>query len=312
MKNVPQSKLEPATQLSPHKYYLSNSDQKPSPGAPQKSLPSTEDKTSINDTSRVLEKHNTITKNNAKNSFKKWKFGMTIYGGVSDNVKGIGIVSAKNFIAADRSNSFASPTSGLVNSLSPVAALQYKTGASFGAGAYVQKALTRKLNATVGVNYHYMSARSTVGNKVNSTLNIYDSVLQKPTVVNSYYRAGQSTSLSSKYHLVQLPVNLHWQLNKNINKPFSFAFGLAPSFLFSSNALYVNSNARAYYREKNQFKHFLLFGQSELLYTISNRPKYQLEIGPALQYDFNSFSKTATHTQQHLIFTGLKTNITLK
>ncbi|MEJ7829892.1 MAG: hypothetical protein WKF91_16915, partial [Segetibacter sp.] len=149
-------------------------------------------------------------------------------------------------------------------------------------------------------------------NKVNSTLNVYDSLLQKPTVVNPYYRAGQTTSFSNKYHLVQFPLNLQWQLNKNINKPLSFAFGLAPSFLISSNALYVNSNARAYYREKNQFKHFLLFGQSELLYTLSNRPKYQLEIGPALQYDFNSFSKTATHTKQHLIFTGLKTNITFK
>ncbi|MEJ7676246.1 MAG: hypothetical protein WKF59_26970 [Chitinophagaceae bacterium] len=151
-----------------------------------------------------------------------------------------------------------------------------------------------------------MSARSTVGNKVTSTLNIYDSVLQKPTVVNPYYRAGQTTSFSNKYHLVQLPLNLQLQLNKNINKPLLFAFGLAPSFLISSNALYVNSNARAYYREKEQFNHFMLFGQSELLYTLSNRPKYQLQLGPALQYDFNSFSKPATNTRQHLIFTGLK------
>ncbi len=91
-----------------------------------------------------------------------------------------------------------------------------------------------------------------------------------------------------------------------------FSFGLAPSFLITTNALYVNSNARAYYREKEQFKHFMLFGQSELLYSLSNRPKYRVHIGPALQYDFNSFSKTATRTRQHLIFTGVKTNITLK
>ncbi len=157
-----------------------------------------------------------------------------------------------------------------------------------------------------------MSARSTVGNKVNSTLNVYDSLLQKPTVISLHYRTGQTTSFSNKYHLVQLPLTLQWQLNKNINKPLSFAFGLAPSFLISSNALYANSNARAYYREKKQFNHFMLFGQSELLYTLSNRPKYRLQLGPALQYDFNSFSKTATRTKQHLIFTGLKTSITLK
>ncbi len=59
LKNVPESKLESRTELPLHKYYLSNSDQKSSPGTLQ---PPTEDKTSIEDSTRFLEKDNTINK----------------------------------------------------------------------------------------------------------------------------------------------------------------------------------------------------------------------------------------------------------
>ncbi|MEJ7676247.1 MAG: hypothetical protein WKF59_26975 [Chitinophagaceae bacterium] len=139
LKNAPESKLESRTELPPHKYYLSNRIKNLSPGTLQKSLPSTEDKTSIKDTTRFLEKDNTIIKNNAKNSFKKWKFGFTIYGGVSDNVEGIGIVSAKSFLTADQNSSFSFQSASSANNVSSVSRLQYKNGVSFGAGVYLKK-----------------------------------------------------------------------------------------------------------------------------------------------------------------------------
>jgi hypothetical protein len=311
VRSLPESKMEGSTGLPPHKYLLPQTDRKLEQDTLGKSTVSIADKTGI-ETPPSWQKNNTIKEKKPKNILGKWHLGFTIYTGVSDNTTGIGLAPQKSFVMANRSGSFSFQSSSSAFSAPSAARLQYKSGASFGAGAYLQKGLTKKLSVTVGVDYHYMSAKSLVGNKVDATLNVYDSAMQKPTVISPFYRAGQTTSYSNKYHLIQLPVNLQVQLNKNMNHPFLFSLGLSPSFLVASNALYLNSNARVYYREKKQFNHFMLFGQSELLYTLSNSPKYQLRLGPALQYDFNSFSKSVTHTRQHLIFTGIKTNITLK
>ncbi len=244
-------------------------------------------------------------------NIRKWRFGFAVYGGASNNVTGIGLGSQKSVVTADANGSFSSSTSS-VSRVPPVSRLQYKSGASFGAGAYVQKGLTRRLQITAGLDYHYMSARSQVGNKVDSILNVLDSALQQTTTITPFFRGGQTTGYTNKYHLIQLPVTLQLQLNKNVSHPFLLSLGLSPSFLVASDALYLNNKAVAYYREKKQFNQFMLFGQSELLFTVSNKPKHHLNVGPFVQYSFNSISKTATNTSQHLIFTGIKTNITLK
>ncbi len=306
------SKVEIRTELLPHKYFLSQADQKLKQDLIQKPTTSIQPQSSITDTSLLNTQHNVPNSKDLKNRLKKWQIGFQLNVGVSDNVEGINLVSAKSVAAFDQSNLASLQSSSLANSPRSISSLQYKSGASFGAGIYLKKGLTRKLNATVGLNYQFMSAKSRVGNKIDSTLRIYDSVLQKPTTVNSFYYGGQVTSFSNKYHFIQLPVNIQFQLNKNTNHPFFFSVGLSPSFLFASDALYLNNKAKAYYQEKKQFNYFLLFGQSELLYILSNKSKYQLSIGPALQYNFNSLNKTTMPNRQHLLFSGIKTNITFK
>ncbi len=301
---------ETITGLPPHKYLLSQQ-QKIKQETPDSSTATLKQKMDANDSLHASPDKNLVIKKNQQNVLKKLKYGFTIYGGISDNVTGLGLASAKSMYLADASYSFSSSLSQLIN-VASLPKLQYKSALSFGAGIYVKKQLTQKLGITAGVDYHFFSAKSLIGSRVNSTLNIYDSVLQKQTLVTPFYNAGLVTSFSNKYHLVKLPVNLQLQINKNMKRPLLFSFGLAPSFLITSNALYLNSKARAYYREKEQFNHFMLFGLSELSYTLSNKQKYQLSLGPALQYSFNSFSKNAIQTKQHLFFTGIKTNITFK
>ena len=303
-------RMEGRIALPPHKYLLSQQGQKLQQDTRQKTA-SSEQTTRINDSSVLESKDIFMKKNNSKNMLAKWQFGFTLYGGVSDNVTGIGLPLDKSLIAG-RSSSLSSQSSPSAFSLPSASVLQYKSSVSFSAGVYVQKDVTKKLSVSAGVDYHSFSTTSKVGNKIDSTLNIYDSVLQIPTIVQPFYRSGQTTSYTNKYHLIQLPVNLLFQFNKSIKHPILFSFGLSPSFLIASDALYLNNNAGAYYQEENQFERFLLFGHSGLLYTLINRPAYNLSIGPTLQYDFTSFSKAATQTKQHLIFTGIKTNITFK
>jgi hypothetical protein len=206
----------------------------------QKSI-TVEPVTGIRDTSALTQNNNAIKPKNKESNSTNWQLGFTIYGGTSDNTRGIELASNKSLEAAYQSASFSSQSSFSASRIVNASRLQYKSGASFGAGAYVQKKLTKKVSLTVGIDYHFMSAKSKAGNKVDSALNIYDSILQKPTLVNSFYRAGQTTSFSNRYHLIQLPVNLQVQLNKNLKHPLLFSAGLSPSFLIASKALYLKT-----------------------------------------------------------------------
>jgi hypothetical protein len=242
----------------------------------------------------------------------KWKLGIAAFGGVSGNTNGIDLISAKSVqAAAFYSFSSASPsTSGAVPVVIPK--LTYKRSASYGFGMFAQRQIGKRTAISLGVDYHYFSSKSIVGNRVDSSLNLYDTALQKQTTVQSFYKVGQSTLFSNKYNLIQLPVNLLFRLNKNSSKPLLFSFGLSPSFLIASKALYVNRYQGIYYEEKQQFKNFLLFGQSGLLFTPVDSKKYQLSLGPVVQYDFNSMSKWQTQASKHLTFMGIKSNITFK
>jgi hypothetical protein len=242
----------------------------------------------------------------------KWKLGVTAFGGVSRNTNGIDLISAKSAQAnAFYSFSSASPsTSGAVPVVIPK--LTYKRSASYGFGMFAERQIGKRTAISLGIDYHYFSSKSIVGNRVDSSLNLYDTALQKQTTVQSFYKVGQSTLFSNKYNLIQLPVNLLFRLNKNSSKPLLFSLGLSPSFLIASKALYVNRYKGIYYEEKQQFNNFLLFGQSGLLFTALDSKKCQFSLGPVVQYDFNSMSKWQTQTNQHLTFIGIKSNITFK
>jgi hypothetical protein len=306
-------RMEPRTELPPHKGLLAYNDKKTKQDSLEQNTADNQ-VPGIRDTAFVAYQNstkNSKTKDDQDNT-KKWKPGFAVFAGVSDNFKGVRPGFGGPSALSDRNFAVSSAGVSSVAAVPEVSILQYKKGASLGAVAYLERALTPKWSLNVGVNYQYMSARSVVGRRLDSTFNTYDSVLQKQTFVNFFYRAGQTTSYTNQYHLIQLPVNMQVKLGKNVSHPFLFSFGLSPSFLVGTNALYANYKARAYYREKDQFDKFLLFAHTGVSYTLTNTWRHQLSIGPTAMYNFNSFSKTVTRTREHLFFLGVKTNVTFK
>jgi hypothetical protein len=290
-------------EIALHKYYKSTEQLKAD------SLPrilAISKKITLIDTSKAPSKVAVI-----KHHEHKWKLGITAFGGVSGNTNGIDLISAKS-VQADAFYSFSSSpaTSGAVPVVIPK--LTYKPSASYGFGIFAQKEIGKRTAISFGIDYHYFSSKSTIGNRFDSSKSLYDTALQKQTTVKSFYKVGQSSLFNNKYNVIQLPVNLLFRLNKNASKPLLFSLGLSPSFLIASKALYVNRYQGIYYEEKQQFKNFLLFGQSGLLFTALDSKKYQLSLGPVVQYNFNSMSKWQTQTNQHLTFIGIKSNITFK
>lgn len=249
------------------------------------------------------------TKTPIKQPRKTWTAGFTVSAGVSNNRTNFPLLSS-----AVNDQSYSSPTQSNGGSVSnaSIKSLSYNTNFSFSLGGYVQKRLYKRLGMSLGLNYHYFSANSTVGNLVNSPATINDSVLQTTKTIDSYYINGTSTHYKNSYHFLQLPIQLTYQLNRNEQKPVVLTAGITPGFLVGSNALYANRSRRMYYREKKQFSNVQVFAEVGLTIPIIGLKKFHVSAGPTLQYGINNLTKGVTGTNQHLFFTGLKTNIALK
>jgi hypothetical protein len=297
-----EAKKEPQQNLILHKYYkspqeLQEDSLRYASTAKNKTLPITGTAEAT-----IIAKDNKVKRNS-------FRFGISGYAGISDNTSGIRLIATKS-VSPNALYSSGALSSGAMAASTPP--LTYKAAGSYGLGVFVNKSLSKRTTMSTGLDYHYFSARSSVGSRINNSQRLYDTALDKDTYITSFYSAGQNTSYTNKYHVVQLPINLQFALNRNINKPFQLSIGLSPAFLIGSDALYLNSYQRIYYKEKRQFKNFIIFGQTGLMFTPFKANEYEWSLGPMFQYGFNSFSKWQTQTNQHLLFTGIKSNITFK
>jgi hypothetical protein len=170
-----------------------------------------------------------------KQTNKKWNFGFLVYSGISDNVSDFPLLenyaqdySASPGLSQGGNNYYINTTNN------------FGSGFSFGLGIFLEKKLSKKISLAAGADYHLYKAKSTVGNRVRSSTILYDSLLQAATRLNEYYDIGNSVTYINNYHLVELPINLGYQINKNQEKPLIISAGLSPGYLVSSNALYTN------------------------------------------------------------------------
>jgi hypothetical protein len=233
--------------------------------------------------------------------------GFTVFGGVSNNVSNTVL---NNSASADFQNVPGSTASG--GSVPSLNGLTYKTGLSFGFGAYAMKWLGKRTGLSVGVNYYFMSSTSYVGGKTVTNRTFYDSVLETSATVNEYYVNGRDVKYVNKYHLLQVPINLLLQLNKSERNSVVFSAGVAPAFLVGSNALHANYRARTYYKDNNQFRRWMLFGEAGLQLGIATSAHFKITAGPEANYSFTSMANPMTNTNQHLFSVGLKANVGLK
>lgn len=289
--------------LPPHKYLITNKNPEPVNNTLNNAKPAELNKETSSNKA-------VFAKNELYKGRQKWEAGLALFAGISDNIKGVGLPAAK----ALNDVLYASPGTVQQGSLSSRAIyrLQYKAGFSFRFGINMHKSIGKRWNFSAGVDYHYLSARSRVSSKKDSTFNIYDSVLMKTTFVNGFYINGESTNFSNKYHILEFPAVLHYRVNNNNKKQLQLFAGIAPGFVINTSALYLNTKAGIFYKEKDQFNSFHLSAQTGLLFTLKNAKKYQINTGPVTKFGLTDLSKTITHNNQHLFFTGLKTNINLK
>jgi Outer membrane protein beta-barrel domain len=174
---------------------------------------------------------------------------------------------------------------------------------SFSAGAFVQRSLSGRISISGGLNYHYFSAKTTIGNLVSNSGSTYNANLTYSS--RAYYTNTGSHSYTNQFHFIELPVLVDFTLNKNKQTPLIWEAGFSFAYLLSSDYLYFDPYANVYYKNdgvlnKDQWD------LSTALLIGWNMQKSRFLMGPQLQYGINGLLNASQAYSQYLYSFGLK------
>jgi cytoskeletal protein RodZ len=246
-----------------------------------------------------------------------------------------GLLGTEKSYAEDLSaRSYSSPASGnsqflnVQASTTPVkVASPIQPDFSASAGVFIQRTLSPRLKVSVGVEYSYMSVNTGVGKSFDSSIavNIGTNSLK---VVNRFYESpgyidtvrgtyasfqGQgsgrvyySRKHRYRFHYIEIPVLLNWQINEGKRlPPIVFEGGVSIGRLFSADALHYEGVKGVYYEDNSLFNKTQFNFVTGLNVGLLQKSKHPIWIGPDLRYSLNGLVKKEVSTGQYMWSTGI-------
>jgi Outer membrane protein beta-barrel domain len=186
---------------------------------------------------------------------------------------------------------------------------KFNAGFSFGLGVFVERRLSKRISFSAGIYYHYYSAKIRTGDFADSSAFVYSAPASgQGSVVNGYYRNGDSHEYTNNYHFVELPVNLNLQLNKSPRTPVIWEAGMSLSYLVGSNALHFDPYGNVYFENNQLINKTQLNGVTAIMVGFHLNHN-ELQLGPQLQYGLTGLLKSGESYSQHLFYYGLRLSI---
>lgn len=245
---------------------------------------------------------------------KTWEWGVNAGAGVSK--VGNGVSDIFKVGSSEKAVSYFSPSGGFSNvgnlvsqnSVYPVAlpaaASTIKPGVAWNAGVFGKWYFKNRLALTTGLGYSYFSNSRKVG--YIASYNTITSSVDANTRFAPYYGGSYSNEYTNKYHFIEMPIGIQWQINKGIKLPLQLDAGITISWLANTNALHYNEDYGTYYEDKSLFNKVqtgLYAGITAKLFQHSKRPLY---IGPVFQYNLSNIVKSSAGTPQNFMYGGIK------
>ena len=196
---------------------------------------------------------------------------------------------------------------GLVAALPPPASA-IKKGLAWQAGGFVKWKMNARLTITGGLQYSYYSTHRAVGNDINNyQLSLNNTFNDVNASYAGYYIGKQSINYTNRYHFIEMPAGIQWQLNKSSAQlPLQLNGGLSVSWLANATALHYHEQTGSYYKDRalfNKVQAGVYAGVSAKLFAGSRRPLY---VGPVVRYDLTNMLKPSVNLDQHFVYTGIK------
>ncbi|ANE52750.1 outer membrane beta-barrel protein [Flavisolibacter tropicus] len=181
-----------------------------------------------------------------------------------------------------------------------------ENGAALHVGIAVKRNIDKRFSTTAGFQYSYLTLKNSVGQTVVRDTMIFRSA-SVDMVLSQFYRPVQTNSqlqeYVNKYHFLELPLGIEWKVNRRL--PLHLQTGLSLAYLFKTNALVYDPNARIYYQNNDLFSKMQLQFFSGVTYNVWQHKNLSIQVGPYLQFGLTSLEKE--NKNHHLLSTGLKT-----
>lgn len=214
---------------------------------------------------------------------RKWQTGLVLaFGEAKLTESRFSLFSQKNF---DALQSGVSTGNGNFSTSSFADSLPLK-GPAFHAGVYAKRKIGKKTSVSAGLNLAFYSGKQRVGAFV-------DSVRQLGSPYNTrtnggFYRSGSSDWYTNRYYYLQLPMLLHWQINKGTKlPPLEWENGFVPSLLTGSRALVYDQGSSIFFRNRSVYNRFSLVYQTGFTATFASRTRHPLTAGLYYNYHFS-------------------------
>lgn len=238
------------------------------------------------------------SKDQAAKKSKKWDWGISLSGGRSALVNGLHFFEKAY---GSSSQLFVSP--GMSD---PQAARNIRPSASFGAGLYIKRPVSKKLDINLGLGYTYLSTRMYVGNRVDS-IRVFTNNYSQGISVNEFYRPAGNVSHTNQYHFISLSADASWRIIDGKKMKLYWDNGISYNRLLSSSMLHYAWNLPGYYKDNNQLIRDQFFFSTGLSVPVSRR----MTINPFASYSLLPVIKHTDSLQAHYYNYGIRIRLLL-
>jgi len=170
-------------------------------------------------------------------SFHGIKFGISFSVGVSSRVnKPLQVNSEDKSLVpnAQYISNGGSSFNNLGGGVSILPPSDVTPGAAFKIGAMAMKPLSRRFDVSAGLQYSYSSDHIRVGKSITSPSR---SIANLYVLAQAYYPNVPNGNHTNKYHFIELPLSVYFNLNRKWKTPFVWNAGISASRLVSSDVL---------------------------------------------------------------------------
>lgn len=259
------------------------------------------------DTTTTTVRVNNDTPVGKKNKKSKWDIGFS--GGLgtgrltNGQISGIGKKSlAENF--SSTAGSFPQGMTSYADSI-PL------TGTAWQLGVYAKRKIGKKVDISTGLNFSAYTVKQRIGVFVDSVRTVSNDL--NSVTSGGFYRAGSLKNYPNRYYYLQVPLLLHWQVNRGEKlSPLVWENGLAVSFLVGSNAVVYDRDSRIFFKDKKVYNTVNLVYQSAFMTRLFKEKKHPLSIGIAYQYHISWLQKINPPDFNYLSSFGIKLSWVLK
>ena len=241
-----------------------------------------------------------------KKKKSKWEIWLISTGGISNNAKGLGVNSQKSLDVYQNMSPARSFVAAPV--LTPAAPA---TGFMWQTAIYSKLILTKKISVSMGLNFSSYSTKQITGNFVDSLGNSPGALYSSGA--RGYYRSGTTGgSHINHYNFLEVPVSLHWQLNKGNKLPIVWQNGFATGFFIGGKPLVYNSISNIFYKDNKSVNKISFSYQSGLYAKLFNRNSNPITVGALFNYQLSKLQKEDIIGGNHLSSFGIQIGWLLK